>query len=495
MIINDLEAKTGLDRATIRYYEREGMITPVRKENGYRDYSEEDLQHLLKIKLLRQLDMPLYRIKALQQGSFDFQCALKEQISILESKRDTAQRSTQVCVQMQTDGVTYASLNAEHYLEQFRTVRPEYPQSTVVPVKPSSTFKEHIPLEYHPMRHLFARLFDIALLAMLFLFIQAVFFRARSDAFSLPHILVLLLWIPLEAGCYALFATTPGKLAFGIRVHDIDGRKPSFTDGLLRAFGVYRYGMGWGIPIWEWWRQYKSYKQYGDREVLEWNQNCEVTYEQFITRKDKWKSAIAFAVLIAITISTFGLLILPKYGNSNLSIEQFSANYNDYNKRLKANCIALNPDGTFKAYSGNGVIINIDGDVEFDDFEYTLENGVVKGIDYKEAYEKVFFAPIIPEKCALAAIALLSAQEGETVRSLDAFLKEMKEKINSAAKHGFNKVTFDHGNMRIHWSIEYTNCSFGLTSGDSWHLVNKTEGIDGTAKIQFRIELIEAKTK
>ena len=83
MIINDLEAKTGLDRATIRYYEREGMITPVRKENGYRDYSEEDLQQLLKIKLLRQLDMPLYRIKALQQGSEDFQRALKEQISIL----------------------------------------------------------------------------------------------------------------------------------------------------------------------------------------------------------------------------------------------------------------------------------------------------------------------------------------------------------------------------------------------------------------------------
>ena len=31
MIINDLEAKCGLDRATIRYYEKEGMITPVRK--------------------------------------------------------------------------------------------------------------------------------------------------------------------------------------------------------------------------------------------------------------------------------------------------------------------------------------------------------------------------------------------------------------------------------------------------------------------------------
>ena len=55
MQINELEMKTGLDRATIRFYEKEGMITPIRKENGYRDYSEEDQQHLLKIKLLRSL--------------------------------------------------------------------------------------------------------------------------------------------------------------------------------------------------------------------------------------------------------------------------------------------------------------------------------------------------------------------------------------------------------------------------------------------------------
>ena len=34
MQINELEMKTGLDRATIRFYEKEGMITPTRLENG-----------------------------------------------------------------------------------------------------------------------------------------------------------------------------------------------------------------------------------------------------------------------------------------------------------------------------------------------------------------------------------------------------------------------------------------------------------------------------
>ena len=43
MLIRDLEVKSGLDRATIRFYEREGLITPERKENGYRDYTEENL--------------------------------------------------------------------------------------------------------------------------------------------------------------------------------------------------------------------------------------------------------------------------------------------------------------------------------------------------------------------------------------------------------------------------------------------------------------------
>jgi DNA-binding transcriptional MerR regulator/uncharacterized RDD family membrane protein YckC len=494
MRIQDLELQSGLDRATIRYYEKQEMISPVRHENGYRDYSEADLKQLLKIKLLRQLGMPIYKIKALQQGSEDFQRALKEQISLLEAKRDTAQRSAQVCMQMQTDGVTYATLNASYYLEQFRTVKPQYPQSAPVP-KLSDTFREHIAMEYHPFRRFFARLVDIELLAMLILFVQVVFFRARSDAFSMPHILLLLVWIPLETICYMLFATTPGKLAFGMRVHDIDGRKLSFTAAAERAFGAYRYGMGWGIPIWQLWRQYKSYKKHNDGEVLEWEQDSEITYDSFITWKDKSKPIVVFSVLIAIIITTFSLMAAPKYGNSDLNIEQFSANYNEYNKRLKANCGSLNPDGTFKTYTGNGVIISIGSDAEFDDFEYTLENGVVKGINYEETHNKVSYVSIIPKKCALASLALLSAQEGETLNSLDTFMEEMKEKINSAAKNGFNKVTFDHGNMRIHWSIEYKNCNFGVGSGGGWILVNRTEGIDGTAKIQFRIELIDQETQ
>ena len=42
MDIRTLEMKTGLARANIRFYEKEGLIAPKRKENGYRDYAESE---------------------------------------------------------------------------------------------------------------------------------------------------------------------------------------------------------------------------------------------------------------------------------------------------------------------------------------------------------------------------------------------------------------------------------------------------------------------
>ena len=46
MKIQELERRTGLERPSIRFYEKEGLLTPVRLENGYREYSEADVELL-----------------------------------------------------------------------------------------------------------------------------------------------------------------------------------------------------------------------------------------------------------------------------------------------------------------------------------------------------------------------------------------------------------------------------------------------------------------
>ena len=54
MRINKVEELVGITKKNIRFYEEQGLLSPARNlENGYRDYSEEDVETLHKIKLLR----------------------------------------------------------------------------------------------------------------------------------------------------------------------------------------------------------------------------------------------------------------------------------------------------------------------------------------------------------------------------------------------------------------------------------------------------------
>lgn len=46
MNIGTVSEKSGLPAKTIRYYEDIGLISPDRRDNGYRDYSSEDVHRL-----------------------------------------------------------------------------------------------------------------------------------------------------------------------------------------------------------------------------------------------------------------------------------------------------------------------------------------------------------------------------------------------------------------------------------------------------------------
>ena len=51
MKINDVEKLTGLTQKAIRLYESKGLIQISRSENGYRNYSQENVNTLKTIKL------------------------------------------------------------------------------------------------------------------------------------------------------------------------------------------------------------------------------------------------------------------------------------------------------------------------------------------------------------------------------------------------------------------------------------------------------------
>lgn len=51
MLRNEIQEKTDLNGKSIEYYEEKCLIQPLKLENGYRDYSDEDLELLNKISL------------------------------------------------------------------------------------------------------------------------------------------------------------------------------------------------------------------------------------------------------------------------------------------------------------------------------------------------------------------------------------------------------------------------------------------------------------
>ena len=63
MKINDVEKITGLTQKAIRLYESKGLIHITRDENGYRNYSEEDINTLKRIKLFRSVGISIADIK------------------------------------------------------------------------------------------------------------------------------------------------------------------------------------------------------------------------------------------------------------------------------------------------------------------------------------------------------------------------------------------------------------------------------------------------
>ena len=62
MLRNEVQEKVTLSRKAIEYYEEKGLIHPKKLENGYRDYSDEDIEVLKKISLLRNLGLNISEI-------------------------------------------------------------------------------------------------------------------------------------------------------------------------------------------------------------------------------------------------------------------------------------------------------------------------------------------------------------------------------------------------------------------------------------------------
>lgn len=105
MKIHVLAQKTGLHPSTIRYYEKEGLLDRrhvERRDNNYRDYTEEAVEYLLMIKRVQAAGFTLKEIKAIMKEEEENKLELSRAIEFLQKKMKEMDRRKRELEQSQS---------------------------------------------------------------------------------------------------------------------------------------------------------------------------------------------------------------------------------------------------------------------------------------------------------------------------------------------------------------------------------------------------------
>lgn len=123
MTIKEVEARTGLTRSNIRFYEKEGLIEPSRNDNnGYRDYSEKDVETIKKIAYLRTLEISIEDIHHIITDKVSLTEVIKKQTLIIKEQIDGLHKAKAMCEKMMEDGdVSFDELRVEKYVTDLQS--------------------------------------------------------------------------------------------------------------------------------------------------------------------------------------------------------------------------------------------------------------------------------------------------------------------------------------------------------------------------------------
>jgi len=81
--IGEFSSMIGISAHTLRYYEKESLIIPGRKENGRRFYSDGDVAWIQFIKRLKDTDMPIKEIQKYAWLRAEGDSTLEERMKVL----------------------------------------------------------------------------------------------------------------------------------------------------------------------------------------------------------------------------------------------------------------------------------------------------------------------------------------------------------------------------------------------------------------------------
>lgn len=373
MNIKDVELRTGMARANIRYYESLGLLSPARSENGYRDYSEEDIHALLKIKLLRSVEVSLEDIGALSRGETGLKAVLSRQLLELDGKEQELQQAKELCRRICSDDADYVNLDASYYLEQIPC-----PEKAINAAQKSDTS----PKVTNYVLRFFARYLDLTiydtLVSCIFLLGGVNISAISQGSRLLLALLAIAIMLFAEPLLLMTWGTTPGKWIMGVSVRQYNGEKLPYMDGLARTWGVICWGFGLFLPVYSIVRLIMSGIACGDGQELRWDDGC------IMLQKDdkplRWLPLIGAYALCFGFVALCSISAVMPDNRGQLTVEQFVENYNDAVVFDGSSDYRLTASGHFEKLpqNGNSYVLNIGG-AAMPTFSFHEKEGIMTG--------------------------------------------------------------------------------------------------------------------
>ena len=423
MTIKEVEELSNMTRANIRFYEKEGLITPQRDPNGYRNYTEQDVDILKRIRLLRTVHLGLEEIRSLSEKESELTDVLLIHLRTLKKEQKDLEQSRVICEQLCKDQAAYESFDAEHYFNLLEKAPSEIPAELEA---------DSLPKVRAPWKRYFARLIDETIYLIFWHMILSLGFHMNIRQTGLAFVVIgtimqSVLLLLVEPVMLSRFGTTPGKFLFGFRVSAESGARLTWREAYDRTGIVLKRGLGFYIPVYGLIREYSSYRDCKKGEILEWEEDNILTLDE---RHMRWKVIAAVLVLSVLDVLNYFVWqagALPQ-NRGNITAAQYAENFNHlqefyqidhqmnhpeflppYNDSMKR----LNQYGDWEKMDGKWYVV--DTGVDYPDLpriQFTEKDGVLTEISLSSEYkDEKMEIPVYGDLMALASLSYICAQD------------------------------------------------------------------------------------
>ena len=110
MLIAEVSKVTSLTKKAIEYYIEQGLVNPVVLDNGYRDFSETDVERLQKIAVLRKLG---FSIEEIREVLADQTNSTLQKLSVQRELKIRAEEAKKAIIEKLIRGHGYDEISAE----------------------------------------------------------------------------------------------------------------------------------------------------------------------------------------------------------------------------------------------------------------------------------------------------------------------------------------------------------------------------------------------